>query len=299
MTDVRHLVVLACGLVACSSTPPPTCAVEDLDCFMDQLSFRDAAGATVHIDLVDTDTILALATATSNSPSVPFLTSGPPSLNYPYGTLIDGADVIFTDPLDLTFTDPNGCQPVVALTLTNHGNRSTHTGCFPGLHDMKKAGTITSNVGFTATAATETNISVELRPISSTDCTSINAPADLVKTASAVANLQIIIPVNIAPPLPDTGSGSETCPGGLLVSTLDCDPLGSGGEASYCLSATEFMTATGMPLPSACYPAGTTGCEGESGSTAGTLVKPCCPGLTCKVGSACGDPTGAVGGSCQ
>src|SRR5664279_5355325 len=138
MTNVRHLVVLACGLAACSSTPPPTCTADDVDCFMEQLSFRDTSGAAVHIDFVDTDVVLALATATSSSPSVPFLTSGPASLTYPYGTLIDGADVIFTDPLDLTFTDPNGCQPVVALTLSSHGTRSKHTGCFPGLHDMKK-----------------------------------------------------------------------------------------------------------------------------------------------------------------
>ena len=297
MTNVR--VVLALAVAACTSAPPPTCTADDLDCFMDQLSFRGSDGATVHIDFVDTETILALATATSNSPSVPFLTSGPASLTYPYGTLIDGADVIFTDSLDLTFTDPNGCQPVVALTLASHGTRSKHTGCFPGLHDMKKAGTITSNVGFTATVVTDTSIGVELRPISSTDCTSIDAPADLVKTASAVANMSVTIPITITPPPPDQGSGSQTCPGGLLVSTLDCDGLGNGGTSSYCLSSAEFMTATGMPLPSACYPAGTTGCESESGQSAGALVKPCCPGLTCKVGSACGDPTGAVGGSCQ
>jgi hypothetical protein len=28
------------------------------------------------------------------------------------------------------------------------------------------------------------------------------------------------------------------------------------------------------------------------------LVAPCCPGLTCRVGSACGDSTAAVGGTC-
>jgi hypothetical protein len=95
------------------------------------------------------------------------------------------------------------------------------------------------------------------------------------------------------------GGGSTTCTGGLLVSTLVCDPLGTGGTSSYCLSAAEYTRATGMPLPGSCAQAGTTGCEGESGMVAGALVKPCCPGLTCRVASACGDPTGAVGGSCQ
>jgi hypothetical protein len=97
----------------------------------------------------------------------------------------------------------------------------------------------------------------------------------------------------------DGASSSGTCAGGFLVSTLDCDPLGSGGMSSYCLTASEYTGVTGMPLPASCAPTGTTGCEGESGAVAGALVKPCCPGLTCRVGSVCGDPTGALGGSCQ
>ncbi len=101
----------------------------------------------------------------------------------------------------------------------------------------------------------------------------------------------------------DDDDGSDdagaTCAGGLVVSTLECDPLGSSGASPYCLTASEYTSATGMPLPSACAPEGTTGCEGESGSLAGILVNPCCPGLTCRISSACGDPTDAVGGTCK
>jgi hypothetical protein len=96
----------------------------------------------------------------------------------------------------------------------------------------------------------------------------------------------------------DAGAATDggTCSGGgLLVSTLSCTPLGSAGTASYCLSASEYQAATGNPLPSACASQNATGCL--DGMT-GTLVKPCCPGLTCRVGSMCGDSTAAVGGTC-
>jgi hypothetical protein len=96
------------------------------------------------------------------------------------------------------------------------------------------------------------------------------------------------------------GSGSGGCPSGdLLVSTLNCSPVGSGGAASYCLSPSEFMSATSQPLPAACAAQGTTGClETAGGPAYGSLIRPCCPGFTCRVGSQCGDPTAAVGGTC-
>jgi hypothetical protein len=64
-----------------------------------------------------------------------------------------------------------------------------------------------------------------------------------VNSSSAVANNPVMIPVTISPP-PSGGSGTQTCPGGLLVSTLDCDPLGSGGTSSYCLTSAEYMQAS-------------------------------------------------------
>ena len=51
----------------------------------------------------------------------------------------------------------------------------------------------------------------------------------------------------------------------------------------------------GRPNLVACTPAGVSGCENSSG----TLVKPCCEGLTCEVGAACGDATNAAGGTCH
>ena len=98
-------------------------------------------------------------------------------------------------------------------------------------------------------------------------------------------------------PLPQAPFGTQ-CPGGLLISTLHCTPIGSGGASSYCLTSAEYTRVTGEPLPSACYPQGTTGCMGSSRQGSMTFVKPCCPGLTCRVSSKCGVPD-VAGGACM
>jgi hypothetical protein len=49
-----------------------------------------------------------------------------------------------------------------------------------------------------------------------------------------------------------------------------------------------------MPLPAACAPSGTTGCFSSS---VGTTVKPCCPGLSCRVATVCGGGS-VTGGTC-
>lgn len=288
------LLVVVAAVGGCSTTPA-SCGADDLDCFMDHLGFQDFNGADLPVYFVDATAVATISTTTSSSPTVPVITSEPVSLTYMFGTIIAG-DAFSADRIDVGFDDPNNCQPMLAFTLAKNGVHSKHTGCFPGIRDNRRTGDIMTAVGFTAEAPEGATFDLLLNVVSSPDCTSIDQPAALITATGVEADNPITVPVTIAPP--STGGG--TCSGGdLLVSTLDCDPLGSGGQSSYCLSAAEYTGATGMPLPAACYPAGTTGCEGESGSTAGTLVKPCCPGLTCKVGSACGDPTGAVGGSCQ
>lgn len=95
------------------------------------------------------------------------------------------------------------------------------------------------------------------------------------------------------------GGGGPCGAGELYVSTLSCTPLGTGGTARYCLSSSEYTSLAGRPLPKQCAPSGTTGCLGTTGASAGVLVAPCCPGLTCRVSSKCGDPSGAAGGTCS
>jgi hypothetical protein len=290
------LAVASLSLVACdTTTTTPVCAVDDVDCFVEHLAFVDASGNVTNAVLVDTATVQALEAGTASSSSAPVLTSGPAEFSYPDGTAV--GTILLADDMNLSFTDPNGCTPMVAFAVVHGTTRSTHLGCFPGLRDMRKTGTITNSVGFSANATVPESLDFELAAISSTNCASIDDPATLITTATAVANDPVTIPLMITPPPSGSGSGSgsDTCPGGLLASTLECTPLGSGGVASTCITAAEYMQATGEPLPAACAPSGTTGCL----SSSGTLVAPCCPNLTCEDSASCGDSTNAAGGTCK
>ncbi len=269
---------------------------------MAHLELDDATGNAVPLTYVDATAVSTLVAATSTSPKAPSITSEPVSLPFLLGSLIFD-DTAFTDILDVSFADPNGCQPMLAFTLTKSGARSSHTGCFPGLHDHKMAGTISGSIGFAASLPTGATFGVETVLVASTDCASIDDPATLVTLATAVTNTPLTINVSISPPQSsgggDAGGGSDTCPGGILVSTLECDPIGSGGQSSYCLTAAEYMQATGgLPLPATCAASGTTGCEGAAPAGGAVLIDPCCPGLTCRVTSTCGDSSGATGGTC-
>ena len=68
----------------------------------------------------------------------------------------------------------------------------------------------------------------------------------------------------------------------------------TGGVPDTCVTDAEYRSIFGTDLPATCAPQGTTGCMDTQ---KGALVKPCCPGLTCKVGTACGG-TAVLGGTC-
>ncbi len=131
-------------------------------------------------------------------------------------------------------------------------------------------------------------------------------------TATAIDSALITLPIVTEPvygiddndPTPTTTSDSSSggsCSGGWIGSESSCVPLGAGGSCvcsgskSTCVSKSEYESVTGLTFPSACAPSGTTGCmNGEKG----TLVKPCCSGLSCKLSSVCGGGSN-VGGICQ
>jgi hypothetical protein len=100
------------------------------------------------------------------------------------------------------------------------------------------------------------------------------------------------------------GGGGGSCPGGWLGSGASCAPLGSGGSCkcnftgstNVCITKTDYESATGLPFPAACTPEGSGGCLDTS---TGTLVRPCCPGLTCTVGAVCAQSPALSGGTCQ
>ncbi len=95
-------------------------------------------------------------------------------------------------------------------------------------------------------------------------------------------------------------ASSSSCTSGWLGSEASCVPLGAGGSCvcagstNTCVSKSEFESVTGLTFPSSCAPAGTTGCmNGEKG----TLIKPCCAGLSCKLSTKCGGGS-VTGGTC-
>ncbi len=86
---------------------------------------------------------------------------------------------------------------------------------------------------------------------------------------------------------------------GWMGSARSCAPLGAGGtctcsagNTNRCITKAEF-DSIGRTFPAACKPSGQSGCI-ETAS--GTLIAPCCPGLTCKVGGICN--ASGTGGSC-
>lgn len=285
------LIVLYAG---CTPSPiTAECDPGDVDCWATHLTFEDTSGRTTSAVLVDSAAVEAISMQTSAGSAAPALFTGPATFDFPIGTVVSGTDVLLTDNLDVAFSDPNGCSPVLGFRISHGPVHSNHTGCFPGIHDMKAYGEIMRSFGFSASAAAPASLTIDLVPISSTNCTSIEDPTTLVGSPTAVAGKFYPVSTTIAPP-PSSGSGNGTCDG-LLASTLECDPIGRSGVGSTCITSAEYMQSTGMPLPGECTTAGGTGCE----NSAGTLVHPCCEGLTCEVGAACGDATNMAGGTCH
>lgn len=240
------------ALVACENTKPQaSCGADDLDCFMSHLVIRDANGVDVPVDFVAPSDVTRISAATHASPSSPRLTSGPASLAFPYGSQIAGVDVVFTARMDFTFSDPNGCQPVVALTLAKNGKSSTRTGCFPGLRDHRTSGSFTRKLGFSATAPDGADFDLQTTVLSNTDCSNIEHPVLLLTgngahplgapgaTNGVFAPNPISIPVSIA-----AAPSGGTTPSGTCTASWDC------GTSSQCVSVMGTKTGTAGPFTS-------------------------------------------------
>lgn len=246
----RWLGLAVCALAACTTTPQQaSCAADDIDCFMSHLVIRDANGTDIAVTFIDATTIASLSAATHASASAPALISGPASVAFPYGTEIAGVDVVFTERMDFTFSDPNGCQPVMGLTFRKSGRRSGQTGCFPGLSDHRSSGAFTRNVGFSAASPDGASFDVDLVVISSSDCAHIADPLALVTANGATpigsatlpsgvfANNPVTIPLTVAPP-------STTTTGGTCNATWDC------GTSTQCAAAMGGKSGTNGPFAS-------------------------------------------------
>jgi hypothetical protein len=311
-------------------------SVPDTKCLLDNMTLTEN-GEPVEFDDVPATALAALAggadggsasgggdggTSTTGA-SPPEITNTPGPLDFTLGG---------EQPLDIAFTDPTASRPAFLVSLRP---RNTHvqcaTGCCWGCRitrrrlDRLTSGTVQYQAAAAAKQSVESPVDSIISPLSCAEpgvdpvdniLNAGGAPCTLVAGAGKPAGVtfgSLTSPnASSSGGSGSSGSGSGgsgaggnggssgacvgTCPmGDIVVSTLSCTPLGTAGASNYCLSPSEYSAATGKALPACCAPRSTTGCLD---TVAGTLVKPCCSGLTCRVSSMCGDPSAALGGTC-
>ena len=273
-------VVVSLWLGACGSRP--TCPAGDLECLAASFSINDFA---TYDDASKRDHLTTLGVA------LPTTTSTKLSLTI-QGTLgaADGALFLFT------WRDMNGCSPSMCMTHCPRGVRCvTGARCTPSRRDGLTQSTTQHWVEYGSDPAVETDFDLVVTPVSATGCPTDVAAMIEIGDASVAFGPPFVIPASL-PASGGGGSGSNdpVCGSDLHASTLACTQLGTSGVPDTCITDAEYRSIFGTGLPAMCAPQGTTGCmDGQKGA----LVKPCCPGLSCKVGSVCGG-TAVLGGTC-
>jgi hypothetical protein len=279
-----------CG-ISCSKKE--SCPDGDLACLSAGVSWSDFVtgsgdiyGTPDALASVDVDKVLALPTTST--------------MRLTATSALDFPEAGYHALLLLSWSDPLGCRPSFCLSQCPRGVRCIGSARCTALRaDGRTSGNTQHWVSYEKAPATSTSYDLQIVAVSAPGC-----PSDLTaKIAAGEVTLKVSPPLRLPVTwtLPDTGGGGGTCAGGgLHCSTRLCLPDGvggcqCGGSTDYCLGAAEFAGATGgLPLPSACAPQGTTACFSSS---VGTTVKPCCPGLSCKLATVCGG-TSVVGGTC-
>jgi hypothetical protein len=276
----------------------PTCSTSDTACIQAHLSIEDSNQNVIALTTIAAGTIQASQIAPGK---------GVPTVTSYYSTTLTFEYWEECLLATLTFTDPNGsriggCFTVRPQTQVRGSFGSQPMVAMPSAPDGQTTGTFSIWIcpAFDPIDGTAT-FAIDMFPIS-----------PVTPGKEAVSELLGGGQVAVGNPLSfevqelsgtgsssggsgsSSGSSSSCAAGDLLVSTLSCTPLGTGGSSPYCLSASEYTSATGQPLPAACAPMGTTGCIGTSGA----LVAPCCPGLTCRDSASCLDSSNAAGGTC-
>jgi hypothetical protein len=278
MIKLRWCVCLA--LAACSSRP--TCGANDLACLSASFSITDFehftdSSAREHL------TLLASTLAIGTNNAFAFSDSGPLT----FASASDGALLL------LTWTDPNNCRPALCMSHCPHGVQcGTGARCTPGRNDGVGHATTQHWVEYGADPVADADFDLVITPASAPGCpTDI---ASLIDASDTTVTIGIPVSVPVHLPGPGGGGGGGVCGTDLHASTLTCTPLGMSGVADTCVTDAEYRAIFGTGLPASCATQNTTGClDGQKGA----LVAPCCPGLTCRVGSACGGGSTA-GGVC-
>jgi hypothetical protein len=276
-------VVVSIFLGACSSRP--TCSSGDLECLAASFSINDFS---TYDDTSKRDklTTLTVPLPTTTSPKLGLVIDG--ALNF--ASASDGALLLFS------WRDTNGCRPSMCMSHCPRGVRCvTGARCTPSRRDGLTQSTTTHWVEYGSDPAVDTDFDLSITPASATGCPTDVAALIEAGDASVSFGPAFIIPVHLPAPGGGGGGGDPVCGDDLRASTLNCTPIGSGGVADTCISDAEYRGIFGVGRPASCAPAGTQGCMDTQ---KGALVKPCCPGLSCNVGSACGGGS-VLGGVCQ
>lgn len=280
------MVVVAVALSSCSGRDQ--CATGDLDCVAESFSINDFS---TFDDASKRDKLTLLSAALpaiADSPKLSLSEQG--ALVFPNAE--DGQLIL------LSWRDENGCRPSFCMNHCPRGVRCvTRARCTPSRRDGLTQATTSHWVEYGKDPSADEDFDLVVTPVSAANC-----PTDVAALIDAGdASVAFGAPVTIEVHLPGPGggggpgSGSDRCFPDLNVSTLNCTPIGSGGVGDYCLSDAEYRGIFGSARPSACAPTGTTGCMDTQ---KGALVQPCCPGHTCRVGSACGGGS-VLGGVCD
>lgn len=297
----RSLLLIA-AVLAQLSCGQPTCPPEDLECLFNSMTWSDMADSSSS-NLSDPPQTLfplrleAFERHLSTTPPAGGLQLQSGAGSFELEEPDDSALVL------LDWADPNGCRPSFCMSACPKGVRCVGARCSPTIRDGLRSGRTLHWVKYEKAPEATTEFDMPIVAASAPGCPQNVAPLIEEDNPGVLYSQVVKLAVRVAGKndSPPDDSGGGVCPGGWIGSTRACTPLGAGGSctcggaASTCITRTEYESATGRPFPAACFPKGTTGCLDTA---QGTLVKPCCAGLTCVVSSTCGG-TGAVGGVCQ
>lgn len=293
-TSAPWACVLGSVLLACSSKP--TCPAGDLECLTDSLVVSDVDSSDDNakrqqLKVVNTEAFFAardrqLADGGANQFKVLKLEANG-SLTFESG---EDHGVLLA-----VWSDPMGCRPALCFTPCPKNARCLgSTRCGPMLADGLTSGSTFHRIEYAKAPAAAAGFDLGVTPVSAQGC-----PGDVTTLIeSDAAALRVGETWKVSVTIPGTGgagggSGGGSGGGCLQASTRVCTPLGTDGVTSTCIDPAQYAKATGKTLPAACAPEGTTGCQ----DSAGSLVKPCCEGLTCRVSSQCGGGS-TLGGVC-
>ena len=312
--------LLVTCLLSLTTCGPKTCPSGDLDCLfrdlhaqeIDPVTFEDKRAEEALTPVSATRMgALSAAAATPGSVKSPSISKAPGIL------VFKGTGDLSGDLLDLEWSDGNGCRPAFCMSPCPRGVMCSGAGrCSPVLRDGLSSGRTLFSAWFTAQAPEDPKeFDLHVIPVSSPGCSTSVLDA-LAGTGSIAADggtgdilpgPEVVIPMILrhagggagGGSGGGAGGGSGSCANGWMGSLRACTPLGGGGTCqcntqptNTCVDRTAFQSGTGLTLPASCNSG--SGCA----STSGTLVHPCCPGLTCQVGSACGGSSSGTG-NCQ